>query len=120
MKAAATPCCSARLLGIKRKDYIEHTSEYTPNDYRGENDWEDDQSPSAWATAGRDNDDFDDYGWRGDNKHEEEDRHQDNSQDKQDGDDNDNPEPEGHGNCYRSLLSLFMFYLSGDFGLILY
>jgi hypothetical protein len=42
---------SARIRGMKRKDYKEVSPE--PKDYGG-SDYSDDRSPSSWATAGRD------------------------------------------------------------------
>jgi hypothetical protein len=47
---------SARIQGIKRKDYKEVSPE--PKDY-GDSDYSDDRSPSSWAAAGRDHDDWD-------------------------------------------------------------
>jgi hypothetical protein len=47
---------SARIQGIKRKDYKEVSPE--PKDYGG-SDYSDDRSPSSWAAAGRDDDDWD-------------------------------------------------------------
>jgi hypothetical protein len=49
---------SARIRGMKRKDYKEVSPE--PKDYGG-SDYSDDQSPSSWAAAGRDNNDL--YYW---------------------------------------------------------
>jgi hypothetical protein len=46
---------SARIQGIKRKDYKEASPE--PKDYGG-SDYSDDRSPSSWAAAGRDDDDW--------------------------------------------------------------
>jgi hypothetical protein len=47
---------SARIQGIKRKDYKEASPE--PKDYGG-SDYSDNRSPSSWAAAGRDDDDWD-------------------------------------------------------------
>jgi hypothetical protein len=47
---------SARIQGIKCKDYKEASPE--PKDYGG-SDYSDDRSPSSWAAAGRDDDDWD-------------------------------------------------------------
>jgi hypothetical protein len=47
---------SARIQGMKRKDYKEASPE--PKDYEG-SDYSDDRSPSSWAAAGRDDDDWD-------------------------------------------------------------
>jgi hypothetical protein len=47
---------SARIQGIKHKDYKEVSPE--PKDYGG-SDYSDDRSPSSWAAAGRDDDDWD-------------------------------------------------------------
>jgi hypothetical protein len=47
---------SARIQGIKRKDYKEASPE--PKDYGG-SEYSDDRSPSSWAAAGRDDDDWD-------------------------------------------------------------
>jgi hypothetical protein len=49
---------SARIQGIKRKDYKEVSPE--PKDYGG-SDYSDDRSPSSWAAAGRDDNDI--YIW---------------------------------------------------------
>jgi hypothetical protein len=49
---------SARIQGMKRKDYKEVSPE--PNDYGG-SDYSDDRSPSSWAAAGRDDNDL--YIW---------------------------------------------------------
>jgi hypothetical protein len=49
---------SARIQGIKRKDYKEASPE--PKDYGG-SDYSDDRSPSPWAAAGRDDDDWDEH-----------------------------------------------------------
>jgi hypothetical protein len=49
---------SARIQGMKRKDYKEVSLE--PKDYGG-SDYSDDRSPSSWAAAGRDNNDL--YIW---------------------------------------------------------
>jgi hypothetical protein len=46
---------SARIRGMKRKDYKEVSPE--PKDY-GDSDYSDDRSPSSWAAAGRDDDDL--------------------------------------------------------------
>jgi hypothetical protein len=46
---------SARNRGMKRKDYKEVSPE--PKDYGG-SDYSDDRSPSSWAAAGRDDNDF--------------------------------------------------------------
>lgn len=40
---------SARLLGMKRKNYGEKTPR--PMDYGGDSDWEDDRSPGSWGMA---------------------------------------------------------------------
>jgi hypothetical protein len=47
---------SARIQGIKRKDYKEASPE--PKDYGG-SDYSDDRSPSSWAATRRDDDDWD-------------------------------------------------------------
>jgi hypothetical protein len=47
---------SARIRGMKRRDYKEASPE--PKDYGG-SDYSDDRSPSSWAAAGRDDDDLD-------------------------------------------------------------
>jgi hypothetical protein len=47
---------SARIQGIKRKDYKEASLE--PKDYGG-SDYSDDRSPSSWAATRRDDDDWD-------------------------------------------------------------
>jgi hypothetical protein len=47
---------SAHIRGMKRKDYKEASPE--PKDYGG-SDYSDDRSPSSWAAAGRDDDDWD-------------------------------------------------------------
>jgi hypothetical protein len=49
---------SARIQGMKRKDYKEVSPE--PKDY-GSSDYSDDRSPSSWAAAGRDDNDL--YIW---------------------------------------------------------
>jgi hypothetical protein len=49
---------SARIQGMKRKDYKEVSPK--PKDYRG-SDYSDDRSPSSWAAAGRDDNDL--YIW---------------------------------------------------------
>jgi hypothetical protein len=49
---------SARIRGMKRKDYKEVSPE--PKDY-GDSDYSDDRSPSSWAAAGRDDNDL--YVW---------------------------------------------------------
>jgi hypothetical protein len=49
---------SARIRGIKRKDYKEVSPE--PKDYGG-SDYSDDRSPSSWAAVGRDDNDL--YIW---------------------------------------------------------
>jgi hypothetical protein len=49
---------SARIRGMKRKDYKEVSPE--PKDYGG-SDYSDDRSPSSWAAAGRDDNDL--YIW---------------------------------------------------------
>jgi hypothetical protein len=49
---------SARIKGMKRKDYKELSPE--PKDYGG-SDYSDDRSPSSWAAAGRDDNDL--YIW---------------------------------------------------------
>jgi hypothetical protein len=49
---------SARICGMKRKDYKEVSPE--PNDY-GDSDYSDDCSPSSWAATGRDDNDL--YIW---------------------------------------------------------
>jgi hypothetical protein len=49
---------SARIQGMKRKDYKEVSPE--PKDYGG-SDYSDDRSPSSWAAAGRDDNDL--YIW---------------------------------------------------------
>jgi hypothetical protein len=46
---------SARIQGMKRKDYKEVSPE--PKDYGGR-DYSDDRSPSSWAAAGRDDNDL--------------------------------------------------------------
>jgi hypothetical protein len=46
---------SARIQGMKRKDYKEASPE--PNDYGG-SDYFDDRRPSSWAAAGRDDNDL--------------------------------------------------------------
>jgi hypothetical protein len=45
---------SARIRGMKRKDYKEMSPE--PKDY-GHSDYSDDRSPSSWAAAGREDND---------------------------------------------------------------
>ena len=59
-----------RLLGVKRKNYIEHTLE--PKDYAGDSDWESYMSPSSWGATGRDYDD-DWPGWAEEERREEDD-----------------------------------------------
>jgi hypothetical protein len=49
---------SARIRGMKRKDYKEVLPE--PKDY-GDSDFSDDHSPTSWAAAGRDDNDL--YIW---------------------------------------------------------
>jgi hypothetical protein len=49
---------SARIQGMKRKDYKEASPE--PKDY-GRSDYSDDRSPSSWVAAGRDDNDL--YIW---------------------------------------------------------
>jgi hypothetical protein len=49
---------SARIRGMKRKDYKEVSPE--PKDY-GDSNYSDDRSPSSWAAAGRDDNDL--YIW---------------------------------------------------------
>jgi hypothetical protein len=49
---------SARIRGMKRKDYKEVSPK--PNDY-GDSDYSDDRSPSSWAATGRDDNDL--YIW---------------------------------------------------------
>jgi hypothetical protein len=46
---------SARIRGMKRKDYKQVSPE--PKDY-GDSDYSDDRSPSSWAAAGRDDNDL--------------------------------------------------------------
>jgi hypothetical protein len=46
---------SARIQGMKRKDYKEVSPE--PKDY-GSSDYSNDRSPSSWAAAGRDDNDL--------------------------------------------------------------
>jgi hypothetical protein len=46
---------SARIRGMKRKDYKEVLLE--PKDY-GDSDYSDDRSPSSWAAAGREDNDL--------------------------------------------------------------
>jgi hypothetical protein len=46
---------SARIRGMRRKDYKEVSPE--PKDY-GDSDYSDDRSPSSWAAAGRDDNDL--------------------------------------------------------------
>lgn len=59
-KAVVAPTrCLARLLRIKRKNYMEKTPKYMSADYGGYNDWEDDRSPGSWGAVGRgDNDEY--------------------------------------------------------------
>lgn len=59
---------------MKRKSNGEKT--LPPNDYEGDNDWEDDRSPSAWGCGDEDNDwpSWEDGAWKDD---KQEDRHQD-------------------------------------------
>ena len=59
-----------RLLGVKRKNYIEHTPE--PKDYAGDSDWESYMSPGSWGATGRDYDD-DWPGWAEEERREEDD-----------------------------------------------
>ena len=59
-----------RLLGVKRKNYIEHTPE--PKDYAGDSDWESIMSPGSWGATGRDYDD-DWPGWPEEERREEDD-----------------------------------------------
>ena len=54
-KKPFAPRRSLRLLGVKRKNYIEHTPE--SKDYAGDSDWESIMSPSSWGATGRDYDD---------------------------------------------------------------
>ena len=58
-----------RLLGVKRKNHIEHTLE--PKDYAGDSDWESYMSPGSWGAAGRDYDD--DWPWWAEEERREDD-----------------------------------------------
>ena len=67
-KEPPAPRRSLRLLGVKRKNYIEHTPE--PKDYAGDSDWESYMSPGSWGAAGRDYDD-DWPGWAKEERRED-------------------------------------------------
>ena len=69
-KEPPAPRRSLRLLGVKRKNYIEHTLE--PKNYAGDNDWESYMSRGSWGAAGRDYDD-DWPGWAEEEKREDDD-----------------------------------------------
>ena len=69
-KKPPAPRRSLRLLGVKRKNYIEHTPE--PKDYAGDSDWESIMSPGSWGATGRDYDD-DWPGWAEEERKEEDD-----------------------------------------------
>jgi len=69
-KKPPAPRHSLRLLGVKRKNYVEHTPE--PKDYAGDSDWESYMSPSSWGATGRDYDD-DWPGWAEEERREEDD-----------------------------------------------
>src|SRR6185437_5568508 len=69
-KKPPTPWRSLRLLGVKRKNYIEHTPE--PKDYAGDSDWESIMSPGSWGATGHDYDD-DWPGWPEEVRREEDD-----------------------------------------------
>jgi hypothetical protein len=69
-KKPPTPRRSLHLLGVKRKNYIEHTPE--PKDYAGDSDWESIMSPGSWGATGRDYDD-DWPGWPEEERREEDD-----------------------------------------------
>ena len=61
------PRRSTRLLGVKRKNYVETTPE--PTDFGGDSDWEDDRSPGSWCKTGAaDDDEWPEYEevWGGD------------------------------------------------------
>ena len=80
-----------RLLGVKRKNYIEHTPE--PKDYAGDSDWESYMSPGSWGAAGRDYDD-DWPGWAEEEKREDDDPSR-GDRDKGKKKDDDEPEDDG-------------------------
>ena len=69
-KEPPAPRSSLRLLGVKRKNYIEHTPE--PKDYAKGSDWESIMSPGSWGATGRDYDD-DWPGWAEEERKEEDD-----------------------------------------------
>jgi hypothetical protein len=74
---------SARIHGMKRKDYNEVSPE--PKDYGG-SDYSDDRSPSSWAAAGRDDNDL--YIWDEEPKERTPEGPNGGDNDSNDGDDN--------------------------------
>ena len=89
------PRCSLRLLGVKRKNYIEHTPE--PKDYAGDSDWESIMSPGSWGATGRDYDD-DWLGWPEEERREEDDPSGgDSGKKKKDDDEPEDDSPNGSG-----------------------
>jgi len=103
-KKPAAPRRSLRLLGVKRKNYIEHTPE--PKDYAGDSDWESIMSPGSWGATGHDYDD-DWPGWAEEERREEDDPSGGDSGKKKKDDDepeDDSPNRSGHysGCCFNS------------------
>jgi len=100
-KEPPAPRRSLRLLGVKRKNYIEHTLE--PKDYAGDSDWESIMSPGSWGATGRDYDD-DWPGWAEEERREEDDPSRgDSGKRKKDDDEpeDDSPNRSGHhSGCY--------------------
>jgi hypothetical protein len=80
---------SARIRGMKRKDYKEVLPD--PKDYGG-SDYSDDRSSSSWAAAGRDDNDL--YYWEEVPKEKTLEGPNDGSDDDDDGDDGDGGDPE--------------------------
>lgn len=113
--AVMLPCPrrSDRLIGVKRKDYVEKTPE--PQDFGGDSDWEDDHSPSVWGCGDEDDDwsAWDDGAW---NEDKPEDRHQDKGKGKMPEYD-DGPEPlEGHTSGCCILCRRLIHELTYDLG----
>src|SRR6185295_11680729 len=96
-KKPPAPRRSLRLLGVKRKNYIEYTPE--PKDYAGDNDWESITRPSSWGATGHDYDD-DWPGWAEEERREEDDPSEGDSGKEKKKDDNEpednDPNRDGH------------------------
>jgi hypothetical protein len=86
---------SARIRGMKRKDYKEVSPE--PKDYGG-SDYSDDRSPSSWEAAGRDDNDL--YYWEEVPKEKTPEVPNDNGNDDGDDDDGDDGGDHGDGDCF--------------------